>query len=170
MIQPLAPGSWSVQLRSGLERQFAGAEELLAVDASVDDPAIDPAVARRRDDRLQVVVLLEVRVDVLFPVELADDEVEVVVLVLGHVLHQQRPGHVAAFDERLEHAEHVAAPLRLVGAERAGRVQHAGRNQPAGAALEAIGRRQIEDAVVALVPVLQAAADLLLSSCRARGP
>ena len=129
-----------------------------AVDRAVDDPAIGVAVAAAAlvDDRLQVVVLLEVRVDVLLPIELLDDEVEILVLVLGHVLDQQRPGHFAAFDQRLEHAEHVGAPLRLVGAERAGRVQHAGRNQPAGAALQPIGLRQIEDAVVALVPILQA--------------
>ena len=74
-------------------------------------------VAARADDRLEVVVLLEVRVDVRFPVELLDDEVEVLVLLLGHVLDQQRPRHLAALDERLVHAEHVAAPLRLVGAQ-----------------------------------------------------
>ena len=106
------------------------------------------------------------RIDVLFPVELADDEVEILVLLLRHVFHQQRPGHVAAFDDDLEHAEHVAAPLRLVGAERAGGVQHAGRNQPAGAALQAIGPREIENAVVAFVPVLQALADLVFGRAR----
>ena len=90
------------------------------------------------------------RVDVLLPVELLDDEVEILVLFLRHVLDQQRPRHFASFDQRLEHAEHVRAPLRLVGAERAGGVQHAGRNQPASAALQAIGPRQVENAVVAL--------------------
>ena len=83
-----------------------------------------------------------------------------------HVLHQQRPRHFAAFDERLEHAEHVGAPLRLVRAERAGRVQHAGRNQPAGAALQPVRPRQIENAVVALAPIFEALADLGLRRAR----
>ena len=37
-----------------------------------------------------------------------------------------------------------------------------GRNQPAGAGLQAVGPREIEDAVVAPIPVLEAAADLRL--------
>ena len=69
---------------AGLDGQLAGAEELLAVDAAVDDPLVD--VARRRaaraDDRLEVVVLLELGIDVLLPVELLDEVVEVVVVVL----------------------------------------------------------------------------------------
>ena len=64
-----------------LDGQLAGAEELLAVDAAVDDPLID--VARigttGADDRLEVVVLLELGIDVLLPVELLDEVVEVVV-------------------------------------------------------------------------------------------
>ena len=100
------------------------------------------------------------RVDVLVPVELLDDEVEILMFVLGHVFDQQCPGHFAALDDRLEHAEHVAAPLRLIGTQRAGRVQHAGRNQPAGAALQAVGSREIEDAVIALRPIFQTAADV----------
>ncbi len=88
------------------------------------------------------------------------------VLLGRHVLHQQRPGHFAAFDERLEHAEHVGAPLRLVGAQRTGCVQHAGRNQPARAALQPVGPRQIENAVVALAPIFQALADLRLRGAR----
>ena len=111
-------------------------------------------------------MLLEARIDVLLPVELLDDEVQVVVLVLGHVLDQQRPGHFAAFDQRLVHAEHVGAPLRLVGTHRAGGVQHAGGDHPAGAGLQAIGLREVEDAVVALVPVFQAAADVGLGGAR----
>ena len=87
-------------------------------------------------------------------------------LSFGHVLDQQRPGHFAAFDQRLVHAEHVGAPLRLVGAHRAGGVQHAGGHHPAGARLQAVGLREVEDAVVALVPVLQAAADVGLGGAR----
>ena len=98
---------------------------------------------------------LKCGIDVLLPIELADDEVEILVLVLGHVLDQQRPGNVAAFDDRLEHAEHVAAPLRFVGAQRTGSVQDAGRNQPTGAAFQPIGAAEIQNAVVALVPILQ---------------
>ncbi len=77
--------------------------------------------------------------------------------VLRHVLDQQVPGHLAPLDQRLVHAEHVGAPLRLVGAHRAGGVQHAGGDHPAGAGLQAIRLRQVENAVVALVPILQAA-------------
>ena len=65
--------------RAGFERQLLGAEELLAIDVAIDDPLVGAAVAAGLlvDDRLQVVVLLEVGIDVLLPVELADDEVEV---------------------------------------------------------------------------------------------
>ncbi len=87
-------------------------------------------------------------------------------MLLGHVLDQERPGHFAAFDQRLVHAENVAAPLRLVGAQRTGRVQHARRDEPAGARLEAVGAAEVEDAVVALVPILQAAADVGLGRAR----
>ena len=45
-------------------------------------------------------------------------------------------------------------------------MQHAGGNHPARAGLQAIGLRQVEDAVVALVPVLQAAADVGLGRAR----
>ena len=172
MIQPLAPGSCSVHFAPGSTVNSLALNSCCAVDRAVDDPAVGVALAAARcvDDRLQVIVLLEMRIDVLLPIELLDDEVEILVLLLGHVLDQQRPGHFAPFDQRLEHAEHVGSPLRLVGAKRAGRVQHAGRNQPAGAALQAIGLRQIENAVVPLVPVFQALAELGLASCPAPGP
>ena len=80
--------------------------------------------------------------------------------------HEQAPQHFAALDEVLIHAENVAAPLRLVGAEAAGRVKNARIDEPAGAGLETVGLREIEDAVVALVPVLEAAADLRLGRAR----
>ena len=106
--------------------------------------------------------VLELGIDVPLPVELVDEVVEVVVLVLGDVLDEQAPGHAPAFDHRLVHAEDVGAPLRLVGHERAGGVQDAWGDQPAGAGLEAVGLREVEDAVVPLVPTLQAAADVVL--------
>ena len=75
---------------------------------------------------------------------------------------KQRPRHRPAFDQGLIHGEHVGAPLRLVGHQGAGRVQDAGRDQPAGAGLQAIRLAVVEDAVVALVPAFQAAADVVL--------
>ena len=118
MIQPLAPGSLQRAFRTRLNRQLFGTEQLLAVDGAVDDPPIFVAVTAAVvvADRFQVVALLEVRVDVLVPVELADDEIQVVVFFFRHVLDQQRPGNLATFDDRLEHAKHIAAPLRFVGA------------------------------------------------------
>ena len=56
--------------------------------------------------------------------------------------------------------------LRLVGAERPGGVQDAGIDLPAGAGLQPVGPRQEGDAVVALVPVLEAAAHVLLGGAR----
>src|SRR5205807_5223410 len=58
-------------------------------------------------------------------------------------------------DHALVHAEDVAAPLRLISAERTGRVEDARADEPAGAGLEAIRLREIKDAVVALVPILK---------------
>ena len=102
-----------------IRRQYSGGEELLAVDRAVDNPLVGVAFAAAAlvDDRLQVVRVLEARVDVPLPVELVHDEVEVFVFVLGHVFDEERPGNFAAFYERLIHAENVAAPLRLVGAK-----------------------------------------------------
>ena len=157
---------------AGEDGQLAGAEELLAVDGAVDDPLVDVplALAAGVDDRLQVVVGLELGVDVLLPVELVDEVVEVVVLVLGDVLDEQVPGDAAALDHRLVHAEDVGAPLRLVGHERAGGVEDARGDQPAGAGLEAVRLGVVEDAVVALVPALQAACGCRPWWCPARGP
>ena len=83
-------------------------------------------------------------------------------LALGHVFYQQLPRHLATLDEVLVHAEHVATPLWLVGAEATGGMQNAGRNKPAGARLETVGAAKVEDAVVSLVPILEALAHLLL--------
>ena len=84
-------------LSTGLHRQLLGAEELLTIDRAVDNPAVGMALAALPivHDRFKVIVLLEMRVDVLLPIELADDEVQIVVLLGRHVLDQQRPGHLA---------------------------------------------------------------------------
>ena len=146
---------------AGVHGQFLGGEVVLALHAAVDDPAIGVGVVLGVDDGLEVVVFLEVRIHVRFPVELIDDEVDVLVLVGGHVLHEQRPGHVAAFHEALVHAEDVAAPLGFIGHEGAGGVEDARSDHPARAWLQTVGLGEIEDAVVALVPVFDAAAHLL---------
>ena len=151
-------------LAAGIDGEFLGREELLLFDAAINDPAINVAFAAGvgHGDRLEVMVILEIRIDVAGPVELIDNEIEILVLALGHVLHEQTPRHLAAFDKALVHAKHITAPLRFVGAETTRRVQHAGRNQPAGAGLEAVGFGEIEDTIVALVPILEALAHLCL--------
>src|SRR5258705_369628 len=73
---------------------------------------------------------------------------------------------IPPFDDVLKHSEHVASPLRLIRAKQAGSVQNAGRNQPAGPATQAIGPREVKNAVFALVPIFQAPANLVL--CRPR--
>ena len=110
--------------------------------------------------------VLEIFVGVAGPVELVDDEVEVAVLFLRHVLHEQTPRHFAAFDKVLVHAEHVAAPLRLVGAKTAGGVQDARGDEPTGAGLEAVRAGQVENAVVTFVPIREALAHLRLRGAR----
>ena len=108
-------------------------------------------------------VILEVGIDILFPVELVDDEIDVLVLVLGHVLDEESPRNFTAFDEVLVHPEDVGAPLRFVGAKRARGVQDAGIDEPAGAGLQLVGLGKLADLVVALVPVRDAVVDLLAS-------
>ena len=88
-------------------------------------------------------------------------------MILGpDVFREQAAIDDASVDERLEHGEHVAVHLGLVGHKRSGRVENAGIDLPAGSGLEAIRARQKEDAVVPLAPVLEAAPHLV--SCRAR--
>ncbi len=105
-------------------------------------------------------------VGVEVPVQEVDDVVEVLLLALGHVLHQEAPGDAPALDHGLEHGEDVAAPLRLVGQDRARRVEHPRRDQPARSRPQAVGLAEVEHAVVAAVPVLQAAAHLGLRGAR----
>ena len=107
-------------------------------------------------------VLLEARVNVRCPIELVHNEIEVLVFVLGHIFDQQRPRHFAALNERLIHAEHVRAPLRLIGAQRTGCVQDARADQPSAAWLQTIRFRKIKDAIVTPVPMLEAFADIVL--------
>src|SRR5690606_1243144 len=59
-----------------------------------------------------------------------------------------------------------AAPLRLEGAKRAGRVQYARAHEPARARLDRVGGREREDAVVAALPALEAGLDLVLRYAR----
>ena len=61
------------------------AEELLAIHGSINDPLVEEALGLGTgvDDRFEIVVGLEVGINVLFPVELLDQVIEVVVLGLG---------------------------------------------------------------------------------------
>ena len=149
---------------TGIHRQFLGREELFSLDPAIDDPAVHVSLAAGVGNwhRLKVMAVLEIRVHVAFPVQLVDDEIKILVFVLGHVLDQERPRHLAPFHQRLVHPEHVRAPLRLVGAKRTRRMQHARRNQPARPRLEPVRTRKIQNPVVALVPVLKALPDLRL--------
>ena len=136
---------------------------MLAINGTVDDPLVDEAfvLGAGVDDRLQVVVGLEMLVEVLGPVELIDDEIEVAVLLLGDVLDEKLPADAAALDHRLIHPENVGAPLGLIRQERARRVKDGRRDQPAGAGLEAIRLGMVEDAVVARVPAFEALDDVV---------
>ena len=55
------------------------------MDFSVDDPFVEVAVLFTAvvDDRLQVVILLEVRIDVGFPVELLNDEIKTLIWAMA---------------------------------------------------------------------------------------
>ncbi len=80
----------------------------------------------------------------------------------GDVFDQEVPGHAAAFDERLIHGEDIGIDLRLVGNERAGGVQNSRIDLPASAGLELIGAGEIEDAVVAFIPLFETTAEVSL--------
>ena len=83
-------------------------------------------------------VVLEIGIYIRIPIELRDDEVQVAAPGFGHVFDEQVPGHVTALDHALVHAENVAAPLRFIRAETAGRMENARPDQPSAAGLEAI--------------------------------
>ena len=141
------------------------------VRVAVGDPVLDVTFAlhlrqRFHRPRRAEVIALEVGVDVDIPIQHRDDVVQVVLELRRHVLHQQLPPDRHFVHQRLEHGEDVAGPLRLIGAQAAGRVQGAGRHIPARAQLQPIGLRQVGDVVVALVPDLQAMAHLVLGRPR----
>ena len=146
--------------------EFLGREVLEFVDLAVDDPLVFVAIVFLGGDRFEVVVVLEVRIHVLVPVELIDDEVDVLVLGLGHILDEQGPGYFASFNEVLIHTKHVRTPLWLIGAERTGGMQDARVDQPTGTGLELIGLGKLEDLVVTLVPVGDALTHLCLGRAR----
>ena len=81
-------------------------------------------------------------------------------LLFWHILDQQRPRHIPPFDDRLIHAENVAAPLRFISTQRPWGVQNTRRNQPTGASLEPISAAEVEDSVVAFVPIFQTTANI----------
>lgn len=124
---------------AGFDGEFLGGEVLEVVDFSVDDPFVIEALALFGGDGFEVVVVLEIRVEVLFPIELVDDEIDLLVLLLRHVLDEEGPRDFAAFDQILIHAEDVGAPLRFVSAEGTGGVKDTGIDEPAGAGLELVG-------------------------------
>ncbi len=83
-----------------------------------------------------------------------------------HVLGQQAPVDDSPFDLGLKHRKDVAVHLRLVGDQRSGRVQDAGIDLPSGSRLQLEGAGEKEDAVVALVPVLETAPHIGLGRSR----
>src|SRR6266404_5921420 len=132
------------------------------MDLAINNPLVEVAVLGGVGDEywLEVMVIFEAGVHVGIPVELVHDEVEVLALVFWHILDQETPRDVSALDHALVHAEDVAAPLRFVSAKAAGRMEDGGPDQPAGAWLEPIRFGEIQNPVVALVPVFQAFSDL----------
>lgn len=153
---------------AGLDREFFGAEELFAINFAVNNPAIDETfvLSVSDGDGFKVVIIFEFWIDVTFPIQLIDNPVKVQVFGFGHVFDEERPGNFAALDQRLIHAEDVAAPLRFISAKGTGGVKNARRNQPTSAGLEAIGARKIEYAIVAFVPIFKATADLTFGRAR----
>ena len=149
-------------LHAGFHGQLFGGEQLFALDASVHNPLIKVSRLTCVGDwhGLEVVIVFERGVEISLPVELIDDEVDVLVALLWHVLDQEFPWNGATFDEVLVHPENVTSPLWFVGAKRAGGVEHAGGNEPPGARLQTVGAGQVEDSVVTFVPVFDAAAYL----------
>ena len=117
-------------------------------------------------DGLKVAVRLKFRIDVLVPIKLIDDEVKVAMPLRGHVLHKEFPRNHAPLNKRLIHGEYIAAPLRLVGAQRSRCVQDAWLHEPAGANFQPVCLGNIKDAVVARVPMFKAAAHIFLGGSR----
>ena len=95
------PGIFDGDPCARFEGQFLGAEKLSAIDLSVYDPTVKSSLVRTLlvENGLEIVAFLEMRVDIFGPIQLADDEVDVLMILLGHVLDQQAPRHSAALDE-----------------------------------------------------------------------
>ena len=106
-------------------------------------------------------MFVEFGIGVGVPIEHVEQVVEIVMVFGRDVFDQQVPRHGAAFDQRLIHREDVGVDLRFVGDQRTGRVQNAGVDLPAGAGLQAVGLGEVQNAVVAFVPALQAAAHIV---------
>ena len=116
--------------------------------------------------RMEQPVLGEFRIDVGVPIQHADDVVQVVMIFRRHVLHQKVPRHRPAFHHRLEHPEYIRIHLRLISDQRPRRMQDARVDLPSGARLQAIRFRMVQDAVVALVPALQASPHIVRRGAR----
>ena len=146
-----------------IDGELFRSEELLAFDAAVNDPLVQETLAPRVShwNGFQVMVVLERCIEVSVPIELVDDEIDVLMLLLGHVLDQEFPWYGTTFHEVLVHPEDITSPLGLVGAEGSWGVEDAGRDEPPSAWFQAIGSRKIEDPVVTFVPVFDASPDLL---------
>ena len=74
-----------------INRQFLRTEQLLSIDSAVYNPLIGYTCRALIgiDYGFDVVRVFEMGIDVLFPIKLPDDEVQVLVLVLWHVLDEQ---------------------------------------------------------------------------------
>src|SRR5439155_9587160 len=103
---------------SGVDREFLGAEELLAFNFAINNPAIHVTFLLRIGDRnrLEIMVVLELCVDIPIPIQLLHNPIEVPVFAFRHIFDEQRPGNFATFNKRLIHAKDIAAPLRLIRA------------------------------------------------------
>src|SRR5271165_1243488 len=112
------------------------------------------------------IVCSKLPVHIRLPIKQANQEVEIVGVLLRNILHEQFPADGPPFYQRLEHGEHVAVDLRLIGNERARRVQNARVDLPPRSRLEAVSLRQIQDAVVAFVPAFQASANFIFGRSR----
>ena len=82
------------------------------------------------------------------------------------IFGQQAAIDNAAVDEGLEHREDVAVHLRLVGDERAGRMKDARIDLPPRARLEPEGAREIQNAVITLVPVCETPPHVVFGGAR----
>ncbi len=94
---------------SGLDGELLRGEELFSTDLSINDPTVDISFGSGISDghRLKVMILLEIGIDVGFPIQLTDDEIEIKMFVGRNILNQKRTRDFASFDQRLEHRKHV---------------------------------------------------------------